>query len=151
MTCLLLTDGKSWAQEAHGALKEGAESKVQERHSQEACLAFSAASWEGSCSVKAFSKAGDPTSIHRGKREKKKLLLFLGNFVDLHGATERRNQGCKQHREAALPPLIFIWYLSVLGKDSQGCAEMTLNLTGISSIPSACRRPVNSSALFPAQ
>lgn len=82
-----------------------------------------------------------------GEREKR-LLLFLRNST---GATARRNQGCKPHREAAPPPLIFIWYLSVLGKGSKGRAERTLNLSGISSIPSACRRPANSSALFPAQ
>ena len=63
----------------------------------------------------------------------------------------RGNQGCKPHREAVPPPLIFIWYLSVPGKDPEGCAEMTLNLDGISSMPGACRRPANSSALFPAQ
>lgn len=38
-----------------------------------------------------------------------------------------------------------------LARTSKGCAETTLNLDGISSIPSACHRPVNSSALFPAQ
>lgn len=76
VTCLSLTDGKSRAQKAHRALKEGAESNVQERHSQEACLAFTAASWEGSCSVKAFSEAGDLTSMHRGKREKRGFSHF---------------------------------------------------------------------------
>lgn len=86
-----------------------------------------------------------------GREREERLLLFLGNSADLHGATARGNQGCKPHREAAPTPLIFIWYLSLLGKDSKGCAETILNLSGTSSTPSACHRPVHSSALFPAQ
>lgn len=85
------------------------------------------------------------------EREEKNLLLFLENTADLHGATVMRNWGCKSQREAASPSLIFTWYLSALGQGSKGCTEMNLNLDGISSSPSACRRPVNSSALFLAQ
>lgn len=72
---------------------------MQERHSQQASLAFTAASREGSCPVKAF-EAGDLISMHRlgGREREKRLLLFLENSADLHGATVRRNQGCKPHK-----------------------------------------------------
>lgn len=93
---------------------------MQERDSQQACLDFTVTSQEGSCPVKALSKAGVLTSTHRWEREREnRLFLFLGNSTDLHAITVRRHQGCKPHRVAAPAPLIFIWSLSVLGKDSR--------------------------------
>lgn len=91
---------------------------MQERDIQQACLDFTVTSQEGP--VKALFKTRVLTSkqAQMGEREKR-LLSFLGNSADLYAITVRRHQGCRAHRTAAPPPLIFIWSLSVLGKDSR--------------------------------
>ena len=50
---------------------------MQERHSQQASLAFTAASQEGSHPVKAFSKAGDLTSMHRWGGIERREAAFI--------------------------------------------------------------------------
>lgn len=60
--CLM---GKAELKRTQRAVKEGAESNVQERDIQQTCLDSTVTSQEGRCFVKALSKAGVLISMHR--------------------------------------------------------------------------------------
>lgn len=91
---------------------------MQERDSQQACLDFTVTSQEGSCPVKALSKAGVLTSTHRWERERKQTF-FISWKLHRSACDYCEEASGLQTTQGGSPSTSHLHMVSVLGKDSR--------------------------------